>query len=651
MKKALLLTLAALLLPFVIGAQLLGSQELKFHHAPYALKTFGHRMMAPARVDLGENQMIMGHYDTDDLASSDGGLGITGLPGVISIGTIITPSELAMFQGGKIVKYRVGLAQATAISRVFLAPVTATGSIGPMTEWTCSSNMAGWNEIELPTPFDINLGEGISLLIGFDYQQTSSNYPISAVEVGDIYPSYILYNGSWQDVGLSSYGNLSLQCVVENESFPDYMVTVSNVRTKNYVKTGDDINYSFLSRNRGVAPVPEGACTYDVLIDGEVVETITNPSALSSSDVAITGAISSAGLEPGKHTITVTVNAINGEPVDVPMSSSYTFTIYVNGFPHQMHLIEQFTSTYCTYCPLGNSMLTILTGMRDDLVWVGIHGNMSGTDPMRTLQCDTIMSYQGSDSYPSGSFDRATGLASDDAIIIGLGYDEAYHQLIAEEISGFFDEMDEAPAFSTVNINSTIDPDTRKAVITIDGELTPDFDQMLGADSKLTVYITEDGVSARQLNNGRWINGYIHNGVMRRALNSALGNDLNRDGNTYKNEYTYTIPSAWNIDNLNVVAFISRPLKNGASGVYTDLYVDQANKRKLGEFDEVTVLRGDANGDELVSIEDVAGLIDALIQGTDPVNPEGADCNMDGLITIEDVAMLIDYLLSGVWPE
>ena len=438
MKKALLLTLVALLLPFAIGAQLLGSQELKFHHAPYALKTFGHRMMAPARVDLGENQMIMGHYDTDDLASSDGGLGITGLPGVISIGTIITPSELAMFQGGKIVKYRVGLAQATAISRVFLAPVTATGSIGPMTEWTCSSNMAGWNEIELPTPFDINLGEGISLLIGFDYQQTSSNYPISAVEVGDIYPSYILYNGSWQDVGLSSYGNLSLQCVVENESFPDYMVTVSNVRTKNYVKTGDDINYSFLSRNRGVAPVTAGACTYDVLIDGEVVETITNPSALSSSDVAITGAISSAGLEPGKHTITVTVNAINGEPVDVPMSSSYTFTIYVNGFPHQMHLIEQFTSTYCTYCPLGTSMLTILTGLRDDLVWVGIHGNMSGTDPMRTLQCDTIMSYQGSDSYPSGSFDRATGLASDDAIIIGLGYDEAYHQLIAEEISGFF---------------------------------------------------------------------------------------------------------------------------------------------------------------------------------------------------------------------
>ena len=139
--------------------------------------------------------------------------------------------------------------------------------------------------------------------------------------------------------------------------------------------------------------------------------------------------------------------------------------------------------------------------------------------------------------------------------------------------------------------------------------------------------------------------------MMRRALGSALGNNLNRDGNTYKTEYTYTIPSAWNIDNLNVVAFISRPLKNGASGVYTDLYVDQANKRKLGEFDEVTVLRGDANGDELVSIEDVAGLIDALIQGTDPVNPEGADCNMDGLITIEDVAMLIDYLLSGVWPE
>ena len=648
MKKLLSLLLVAMLLPMAAGAQLKAPVN-QLQRAPYQLKTFTKNMMAPTRATLAADERIMGPYDTDDL--SNDGLGITGLPGTIPIATIITPEELAFFQGGQIVRFRVGLSAATKISRVFVAPVSATGAIGTFTEWECNSNKLGWNEIEIATPYEINLDGNTSLMIGFDYTQTSSNYPISAVMVGDIHTSYCYIQGSWQDVGLSDYGNLSVQCVVQSDNYPEYFVSIGGLYTPGYTKGGNDINYQFNARNLGVSDIAAGNCTFDLLIDGEPVTTFTNPMAIGSSNVTIEGSIPSDGYDYGKHTLTIAVNSINGEPVEDGMALSREFILYEHGFARQMHVVEQFTSTYCTYCPLGNSMLTILTGMRDDLVWVGIHGNMSGTDPMRTLQCDTIMSYQGSDSYPSGSFDRATGLASDDVIIIGLGYDEAYHQLIAEEISGFFDEMDEAPAFSTVNINSTIDPDTRKAVITIDGELTPDFDQMLGADSKLTVYITEDGVSARQLNNGRWINGYIHNGVMRRALNSALGNDLNRDGNTYKNEYTYTIPSAWNIDNLNVVAFISRPLKNGASGVYTDLYVDQANKRKLGEFDEVTVLRGDANGDELVSIEDVAGLIDALIQGTDPVNPEGADCNMDGLITIEDVAMLIDYLLSGVWPE
>ena len=143
--------MAAMLLPMAMNAQLLSNQDMKMHRAPYALKSLNHRMMAPARVTLGENQLVLGHYDTDDLADANGGLGITGLPGVIPIGTVITPDELAVFQGGKIVKFRVGLATSTAISRVFVIPVT-NGVYGTTTEWSCSVRAAGWNEITLETP-------------------------------------------------------------------------------------------------------------------------------------------------------------------------------------------------------------------------------------------------------------------------------------------------------------------------------------------------------------------------------------------------------------------------------------------------------------------------------------------------------------------
>ena len=288
--------------------------------------------------------------------------------------------------------------------------------------------------------------------------------------------------------------------------------------------------------------------------------------------------------------------------------------------------------------------------MRDDIAWVGIHGNMNGTDPMRTLQCDSIMAFHGENSYPSGSFDRTAGFESEDAVTTGLGYYEQYQQEVAEEISAFFDQIGEVPSFATVQINSTYDPETREAVITVNGELTPDFDKMLGADSKLTVYITEDGVVARQLNQGRWIPNYVHNGVMRYALNSVLGNDLNRNGDTYENVFNIIIPEAWNADNLNVVAFINRPLANGQAGKYTDMFINQANKRKLGEFDEPSTMTGDVNMDGEISIADVAKLIDYLIDNSvTPFSAEGADCNGDGVVDIEDAARLIDYLLAGEW--
>ena len=648
MKKFLSLLMAAMLLPMAMNAQLLSNQDMKMHRAPYALKSLNHRMMAPARVDLGENQMVLGHYDTDELASSNDGLGITGLPGVIPIGTVITPAELAAFQGGKIVKFRVGLATSTAISRVFVIPVT-NGVYGTTTEWSCSVRAAGWNEITLETPYEINLADNTGLMIGFDYQQTSSNYPISAVEVGEIYPSYIYYQGGWQDVGLSAYGNLSVQCIVESENFPDYIISASSLVARSYTKLGDELQFSFMTKNSGVATetIAAGACSYNVLVDGELVTTITNPEAFGRDFVQFYNAIPTAGMTPGKHTLTIQPATLNGEPVEQFTSTSRDFILYENGFPRQMHVIEQFTSTYCTYCPLGINMLKILTSSRDDIAWIGIHGNMNGTDPMRTLQCDSIMSYEGADSYPSGSFDRSTGWDSDETIITGLGYYEQYHNEIAQEISAFLDYIAEAPSFATVNINSTIDADTREAVITVNGELTPDFDMMMGADSKLTVYITEDGVISRQLNMGTWVNNYEHNGVLRKALNSIKGNDLNREGNTYENVFTITIPSSWKLDNLNVVAFISRPLANGATGVYTDLYINQANKRKLGEFDEPTVLLGDVDGNGRVNVDDVTALIDVLLTGKEPANPMGADVYPDGRISIDDVTELISLLLAS----
>jgi len=258
----------------------------------------------------------------------------------------------------------------------------------------------------------------------------------------------------------------------------------------------------------------------------------------------------------------------------------------------------------------------------------------------------------GGSGWPSAAFDRSVGWEDDKSIASSIGYYEQYHQQVAQELGMFFDYLAEkTPSFATVNISSTMDPETRKAVVTITGDITADFESMMGEDAKLSVFLTEDSLVYRQNNEGTYVADFVHSHVFRQALGSVFGVNINRvDGDKYSNTFEVNIPAAWNADKMEIVAFISRPLANGATGVYTDMFVNQVNKRKFGEFDAPTSLRGDADGDGEVTINDVTVIIDMLLTNSTAIGDAvAADCDMDGEVTIADVTDLIDYLLSGQW--
>lgn len=581
MKKFLLLSLAVMLLPVAMTAQSLRTTTLTgFLQRAGVVQTFDSRHKAPAQIDLESNQKILGHYDSDAVQVG-GYLGLTSFAGTNPIAIELTPDELAMFQGGKIVAFRVGISVSTPVTRVFVAPSSSAG-LGEFTEWTCNVSDEGWNLIPVDPPYEINLDENTSLMVGFDYQQTSSNYPLSYVEEGDeFYPSfvYLTYQGQtgWFDIGTEGYGNLSLQCIVESDNYPAYMLKIAQLSGAKFAKAGDMLDYNFKIKNQGTETVEAGAVTFDVTLDGEKVDSYTNPAAFGSKLVSVSGSISTEGLEPGNHKVAVTLVSLNGEALETPQTLEHEFKIFTSIFPRQKHLLEQFTSNSCTYCPLGTSMIEVLQGMRDDIARVAIHGNMSTTDPTNTKQCDTIFSYVGCGGWPYGCFDRTTGWEDDATIANGLGYNTTYHQQVATALGAFYDDItNNMPTFASINLDSEINPLTREATVTVSGEITPDFDVMMGEDAKLTVYITEDSIIYRQLNNGRWTSKYRHDGVLRQALGTVFGVDLNKQegDSTYCNDFALTIPAAWNIEKLNVIAFISRPLRNGQTRVYTDMYVN-----------------------------------------------------------------------------
>lgn len=587
-------------------------------------------------ITLEPNQLVLGHYASDDIKLG-GCWGKSFLNGVTPIATDITPDELVLFQGSKIVAFRVGLSLSTPVSRVFVIPVDPNGNLMEETSWSCNVSDQGWNLVQLETPYEINLPEGYSLRIGFDYLQSGSAKPISAVKVGNIYPTLCYFGNKWSNLGVDVYGNLSLQCIAENDNFPQYILRADNFINRTSIKTGDDVTFSFETRNLGVTTINPGALTFDVAIDGNVVKTISNPAAIGNEKVTISDMVSSEGLVAGMHTITVTTATLNGQPIEDPIVLTGQFKNFDYGYSRQMRLVEQFTSTYCTYCPQGTANIQSLCNMRNDIAWVSIHENMGNTDPFRTEQTDSITSLQGINGFPEGSFDRTVGIEANNRVYAVLT------NLQPSRMSTFLDNISETPSWATVNVNSTFDETTRKAVITIDGELVPNYEDFMGNDSKLTVYITEDGLVAPQVSGG---NDYVHNNVLRQALVSVKGVALKKNGNAYKNEFTVTIPGDWKADNLNIVAFVSRPLGNAL----TDIYVTNANKRKLGEFDEPTSMRGDLDGDGNITIADISMLIDYIL---DPeattVDIVAADCDQNGEVNIADVPTLIDRLLSGNW--
>ena len=603
--------------------------------------------MVSVALDLQPNQLLMGHYTTDDIELG-GCWGLAAYSGkVIPVAIDITADELAMFQGSKIVAFRVGLSQSTTVSRVFIIPIGPDGMLGEMTEWACDVSEEGWNTIELDDPYLINLPGDYSLRIGFDYEQkTTSAKPISAVYAEDIvYPSYYFMSNKWIVWNPNKYRNLSLQCICENHHFPTNIIRIKELTTKSLLKIGDELPYSFQLYKLSLGEVASGNCTFDVSIDGQVITTISNPETLTDNYQLVTNTLSTSGLSGGQHTLTVTLTTVNGQPAEVPVKISTSFFSYEYAFSRQMHLMEEFTTTSCTWCPQGTDSIQKLHDMRGDIAWVALHLNYGNySDPLHiTNQTDSILNYENINGFPEATFDRTIGVESDSQLYAMIA------AISLDTISTFLDSIAEQPSWATVNVNSSYNSNTREAVITINGELAPEFDVIMGSDSKLTVYLTEDGLVVPQMDaNYQTINDYVHNNVLRKALVSVKGVSIKRTSDTtYENVFTYNIPASWNADNMHVVAFISRPLRSGA---LTDLYVTNTNMRKLGEFDEpVVIIRGDVDGNEKVNIDDVTELINVLLSGTEPANPEAADCYPDGKINIDDVTELINYLLSGSW--
>lgn len=225
-------------------------------------------------------------------------------------------------------------------------------------------------------------------------------------------------------------------------------------------------------------------------------------------------------------------------------------------------LLEDFTGQKCVNCPRGTEVIEQLQETYpDNVIAVGIHsGPLGFKGNATTLGLATDL---GDEYYNHWSLEyQPVGLINRHGTV---NYTDWMTKVIEEMKKPSTIDMSLAATLTerqiTINVTETSLGDTY--------------------NGKLQVWILEDSIVAMQTrhdpidDDNVTINdkNYIHNHVLRDAVNGHWGQELSLDADKPKTQtYTYAIPSdgKWNPAHLSIVAF-----------VYSDNGVEQATKTKI----------------------------------------------------------------------
>lgn len=509
--------------------------------------------------------LIMGPTLSDEVASGDYGSGFGRYAtGLLSVFNMLSADELAAFDGKDIVKVRVGLAEAATISRVIIYALKDNNVLtdNPILDQKVSDGQAGWNEFELDSPVTLNLTGLQGIFLGFEYNQTAGGWPLSVLEGS--HPLYVYGNlGQGEGFYSAGAGDLSIQCYVQGDFEPKDIMAQGIYTDGQWFKPGEEMDFAVSVLNFGTAQIDK--YSFDVEIDDAVVSTVESDEPLASmASGELEGTVTLAkSLAFGSHKLGLRLKSVDGEAPAGNTNNDYvstTFNVYEQSVPRQKNLLEQFTSQYCTYCPRGVTFFSDLISQRDDIAWVSIHGDMSsGSDIFTIAAGDSISYYEGVTGFPSASFNRTyvRELAdSEGEIAYGLGYSMEMRTQVVSMFSGLIDYTAEAPSFVKLTVNQVYNAETKQLSITVNGEGVENAAKLL-ADYGVNVLITENGIKARQLNEGRWVSAFDHHYVLRAVLGKCTGNAISWQGNNFTATFTYDVPDEYNRENMYVVAFVA----------------------------------------------------------------------------------------------
>ncbi|MDG1661226.1 MAG: Omp28-related outer membrane protein [Winogradskyella sp.] len=336
----------------------------------------------------------------------------------------------------------------------------------------------------------------------------------------------------------NSAGQLSVSATYENLTSNTIQITVDP----------EPVITSISLFRVGNAPIyPGDTVTFQVV--GDTSEDVTNQSTISVNGTPLTNNTYQT-TTVGNLDVTATYDGLNSNTLQVTVAPPPTkFT--------KNALIEDYTGTWCQFCPRVSHAIDLVNGQTDDAIVVAIHrGNTnpaSGSYDPYNFNAGALEDMINLTGYPTAMLDRTTDWT----------FPEPNNVAQVTNLTG--DNADLGLAMSpTLNGNNV----SVEVKVKFGGEISNPI-------LKIVLYLLEDGLEFNQTNGTSYYGGvnplvnFEHNHVLRAAFTDLLGVLIPSAEIVGEEEYTTTITgmlpaSIENNSNLSLVAIVVDAITNDA---------------------------------------------------------------------------------------
>ena len=478
-------------------------------------------------------------------------------------------TSVSMYQIGATQPKYLRLFVATALDSAFLFDK----------EIDVTTMVEGWNRVELDEPILLN---GDSLYIG--YYLLGSSASSQAVANNSSVQSYIRKGSAakWTSTkGIAVYG------IVEGDMLPAHDVILTSSMKNVDVEMSKSFDLAFCVENVATDTIRtiEMECDFG---NGEKevrVIDVEIPYLGMDSVVFDNIKIDKVGLYDVKFVVT----KLNGEADLKPENNEQRVVVNVlERIVARKVLLEVFSTENCTACPKGHSIVeAAIDGRHDQVIEVGHH--VAFYTDQWTVSADTIyMNFYYSAIVttfaPGGMIDRTLWSKSDGHKNPYQGGDSCVvFSIESADVRNMLNVALSKPALAWIDLETEFNElDSILTIKTAGKSIT-----QLDGEPRLTMYVTEDNLATEHQagwNSERQGLYYQHN-VNRHIATDVWGDKVElNDG--FEKEYKVKVQPKWNVDNLNVVAFVHNySTKNNVKERYTDFNVYNTEKVQVREHE------------------------------------------------------------------